>query len=222
MKAIKISSFGDASVLKLTDTEPKPTPGEGQVLVRIRAAGVNFVDIYHRRGTYPLKLPFIPGLEASGVIEAIGEKVLDFRVGDRVAYTGHLGSYSEYAAIDAERLIKLPRALSFEQGAAFLLQGMAAHFLIHDFRKPGPGDTVLVHAAAGGSGAPSGSVGQTPRRHGNRDGIDGRKGYRGRRACVTLAHDLVNKCLSLGLQQNTPRSRLLTKPSPPPPDYRMP
>ena len=152
MKAIKISSFGDASVLKLAATEPKPTPGEGQVLVGIRAAGVNFVDIYHRRGTYPLKLPFIPGLEASGVIEAIGEKVLDFRVGDRVAYTGHLGSYSEYAAIDAERLIKLPRALSFEQGAAFLLQGMAAHFLIHDFRKPGPGDTVLVHAAAGGVG----------------------------------------------------------------------
>ena len=152
MKAIKISSFGDASVLKLAATEPKPTPGEGQVLVGIRVAGVNFVDIYHRRGTYPLKLPFIPGLEASGVIEAIGEKVLDFRVGDRVAYTGHLGSYSEYAAIDAERLIKLPRALSFEQGAAFLLQGMAAHFLIHDFRKPGPGDTVLVHAAAGGVG----------------------------------------------------------------------
>jgi NADPH2:quinone reductase len=152
MKAIKISSFGDASVLKLADTEPKPTPGEGQVLVRIRAVGVNFVDIYHRRGTYPLKLPFIPGLEASGVIEAIGEKVLDFRVGDRVAYAGHLGSYSEYTVIDAKRLIELPRDLSFEQGAAFPLQGMTAHYLIHDFRKPKPGDTVLVHAAAGGVG----------------------------------------------------------------------
>ncbi len=152
MKAIKISNYGDADMLKLTDQEPKPSPGEGQVLVKIRAAGVNFVDIYHRRGTYPLKLPFIPGLEASGVVEAIGEKVIEFRAGDRVAYTGHLGSYSEYTAIGADRLIKLPRAFSFEEGAAFPLQGMTAHYLIHDFRKLKPGDTVLIHAAAGGVG----------------------------------------------------------------------
>lgn len=152
MKAIKISNYGDAEVLKLTDSEPKPSPQAGQVLVKIHAAGVNFVDVYQRRGTYPVKLPFIPGLEAAGVVEAIGEKVSGIRAGDRVAYTGHLGSYSEYTAIDAARLIPLPKELSFEQGAAFPLQGMTAHYLLHEFRKPKPGDVVLIHAAAGGVG----------------------------------------------------------------------
>ncbi len=152
MKAIKISNYGGADVLKLTDAEPKPTPATGQVLVKIHAAGVNFVDIYQRRGTYPVNLPYIPGLEASGVVEAVGKKVTRVRPGDRVAYTGHIGSYSEYTVIDADRLIKLPKDLSFEQGAAFPLQGMTAHYLIHDFRKPKKGDTVLVHAAAGGVG----------------------------------------------------------------------
>ncbi len=152
MKAIKISNYGDADVLKFTDTEPKPAPVKGQVLVKIHAAGVNFVDIYHRRGTYPVNLPFIPGLEASGVIEAVGEDVTEFRPGNRVAYTGHLGSYSEYTVIDAGRLIKLPKEFSFEQGAAFPLQGMTAHYLIHEFHKPKPGETVLIHAAAGGVG----------------------------------------------------------------------
>jgi NADPH:quinone reductase len=152
MKAIKISDYGDADVLRLTDLEQKPTPAEGQALVKIHAAGVNFVDIYQRRGTYPVKLPFVPGLEASGVVEAIGNKVAGVRPGDRVAYTGHLGSYSEYTVIAAARLIHLPDELSFEQGAAFPLQGMTAHYLIHEFRKPKKGDTVLIHAAAGGVG----------------------------------------------------------------------
>jgi NADPH2:quinone reductase len=152
MKAIKISIHGDADVLKLTDTGPVPKPGAGQALVRIHAAGVNFVDIYQRRGFYPVKLPFIPGLEAAGVVEAVGEKVTEFRPGDRVAYTGHLGSYSEYATVDVSRLIPLPEGLSFAEGAAFPLQGMTAHYLIHEFRKPKPGDAVLVHAAAGGVG----------------------------------------------------------------------
>jgi NADPH2:quinone reductase len=152
MKAIRISNNGDADVLKLSDVEPKPSPAAGQVLVKIHTAGVNFVDVYQRRGNYPVKLPFIPGLEAAGVVEASGEKVTGIRVGDRVAYTGHLGSYSEYTAIDAGRLIKLPKELSFEHGAAFPLQGMTAHYLIHDFRRPKQGDTVLIHAAAGGVG----------------------------------------------------------------------
>ena len=152
MKAIKISNYGDAAVLKLSETEPKPKPGPGQALVKIHVAGVNFVDIYQRRGTYPVQLPFIPGLEASGVIEAVGDNVIAFRPSDRVAYTGHLGSYSEYTVIEAERLIALPRELSFEQGAAIPLQGMTAHYLIHEFRKPKPGETVLIHAAAGGVG----------------------------------------------------------------------
>jgi NADPH2:quinone reductase len=113
---------------------------------------VNFVDIYQRRGTYPVKLPFIPGLEASGVVEAVGANVSGLKPGDRVAYTGHLGSYSEYTVIEARRLVVLPQNLTFEQGAAFPLQGMTAHYLIHEFRKPKPGDTVLIHAAAGGVG----------------------------------------------------------------------
>ncbi len=152
MKAIRISSYGDADVLKRSDAEPKPVPGAGQALIKIHAAGVNFVDIYQRRGLYPVKLPFIPGLEASGVVEAVGDRVSGLRPGDRVAYTGHLGSYSEYTAIEADRLVRLWEGITFEQGAAFPLQGMTAHYLIHEFRKPRPGDTVLVHAAAGGVG----------------------------------------------------------------------
>jgi NADPH2:quinone reductase len=139
-------------VLKLTDVGPVPKPAAGEVLVRIHAAGVNFVDIYQRTGFYAVKVPFIPGLEAAGVVEAVGDKVTEFRTGDRVAYTGHLGSYSEYTSIDAARLVPLPDELSFVEGAAFPLQGMTAHYLIHEFRKPGAGDTVLVHAAAGGVG----------------------------------------------------------------------
>ncbi len=152
MKAIKISSYGDADVLKLSETEPKPSPTGDQALVKIHAAGVNFVDIYQRRGAYPVHLPFIPGLEASGTVEAVGENVRDVRAGDRVAYTGHLGSYSEYTTIKAERLVPLPQEFSFEQGAAFPLQGMTAHYLTHDFRKLKKGDAVLIHAAAGGVG----------------------------------------------------------------------
>jgi NADPH:quinone reductase len=152
MKAITISSHGAADVLKFSDAEPKPLPAAGQALVKIYAAGLNFVDIYQRRGTYPVPLPFIPGLEASGIVEEVGPGVTIARSGDRVAYTGHLGSYSEYTVIDVNRLIPLPKDMSFEYGAAFPLQGMTAHYLIHDFHKPKPGDTVLVHAAAGGVG----------------------------------------------------------------------
>jgi NADPH2:quinone reductase len=152
MKAIKISSYGAADVLKFSDSEPKPVLAAGQALVKIHAAGLNYVDIYQRRGTYPVQLPYIPGLEASGVVEEVGDDVTGTRRGDRVAYTGHPGSYSEYTSIDVDRLIPLPENMTFEQGAAFPLQGMTAHYLIHDFRKPKPGETVLIHAAAGGVG----------------------------------------------------------------------
>lgn len=151
MKAIKISNLGEADVLKVTDMEV-PKPGEGQALVKIHAAGVNFVDIYLRQGYYPMKLPFVPGQEAAGVVAAVGDKVVSLRVNDRVAYTGQLGSYSEYTIIDAAKLIPLPDSLSFIEGAAFPLQGMTAHYLLHEFRTLKPGDTVLVHAAAGGVG----------------------------------------------------------------------
>jgi len=152
MKAIKISNYGDANVLSFTKEEPRPQPTSTQALIKIQAAGVNFVDIYQRRGAYPVQLPFIPGLEGAGVVEAIGEQVTNVKPGDRVAYTGHIGSYSEYTAVEAGKLIPLPNEMSFDLGAAFPLQGMTAHYLIHDFRMPKLGDTVLIHAAAGGVG----------------------------------------------------------------------
>jgi NADPH:quinone reductase len=152
MKAIKVSSYGDAHVLRLSETEAEPVPAAGQVRVKIHAAGLNFVDIYQRKGLYPPGLPFIPGLEAAGVVDTVGAQVTDFRPGDRVAYAHEAASYSEYATVDAAKLIRLPPALSFEEGAAVPLQGMTAHYLIHEYRVPKQGDTVLVHAAAGGVG----------------------------------------------------------------------
>jgi NADPH2:quinone reductase len=152
MKAIKVSSYGDADMLRLSEAETTPKPAAGQVLVRIHVAGVNFVDIYHRRGYYPQNLPFIPGLEAAGVVEEVAKDVTGVRPGDRVAYTGKLGSYSEYNAVEQWRLIQLPEDLSFTEAAAVPLQGMTAHYLIHEYCKPGRGDTVLIHAAAGGMG----------------------------------------------------------------------
>ena len=151
MKAIVMERNGDAGVLTYKEGIQKPVPAPGQALIKIHAAGINFVDIYQRKGLYPVTLPYMPGLEASGTIEMV-EGNSDFKPGDRVAYTGHPGSYSEYTAIKTDRLIKLPDELSFEQGAAFPLQGMTAHYLLHAYRKPKPDDTVLVHAAAGGVG----------------------------------------------------------------------
>lgn len=151
MKAIKISQFGGPDVLKIQEV-PIGKPAAGQALVRVEAAGINFIDIYQRRGSYPVKLPFIPGLEGSGVVEAVGEGVTNVKPGDRVAYVHEPGSYAEQNLVIAEHLIPLPKDFSFEQGAAFPLQGMTAHYLVHEFRTIKPGDIVLIHAAAGGMG----------------------------------------------------------------------
>lgn len=151
MKAIQITQYGDPEVLKIKEAQIGK-PGHGQALVRIEAAGVNFIDIYQRRGTYPVKLPFIPGLEGSGVVEAVGEGVKNVKPGDRVAYVHEPGSYAEQCLVKAEYLIPLPSDFSFEQGAAFPLQGMTAHYLLHEFRKVKANDIVLIHAAAGGMG----------------------------------------------------------------------
>jgi NADPH2:quinone reductase len=151
MKAIRVTQYGEADVLKLQDID-KPKPEPSQALVRIEAAGLNFIDIYQRRGRYPVPLPYTLGLEASGVVEAIGESVRDVRVGDRVAYSSALGSYAEYNVVEGWQLIPLPRELPFEEGAAFPLQGMTAHYLLTEFHCPKKGETVLVHAAAGGVG----------------------------------------------------------------------
>lgn len=151
MKAIQIKQYGGPEVLKLEDVEIE-NPGKGQALVRLFAAGVNFIDVYQRRGTYPVPLPYIPGLEGSGVVEAIGDEVTNVKIGDRVAFVHEPGTYAEQCLVNANYLIHLPKELSFEQGAAFPLQGMTAHYLLHEFRKVKQGDIVLIHAAAGGMG----------------------------------------------------------------------
>jgi NADPH:quinone reductase len=151
MQAIRISQYGDANVLQM-QTLPVPKPGPEEALVKLHAAGVNFIDIYMRTGRYPHDLPFTPGLEGAGVVEAIGADVTDVKVGDRVAYTGQIGSYAEYHVIKASKLIPLPASVSFELGAAFPLQGMTVHYLVNEYYHIKPKDHVLVHAAAGGVG----------------------------------------------------------------------
>lgn len=151
MKAIQVTQTGGPEVLKLQEV-PIGNPGKGQALVNIENTGVNFIEVYQRRGTYPMNLPYIPGSEASGIVEAVGEGVTNVKPGDRVAYCHEPGSYAEKNLVRAEKLISLPKELSFEQGAAFPLQGMTAHYLLHEFRKLKPSDVVLIHAAAGGMG----------------------------------------------------------------------
>jgi NADPH2:quinone reductase len=151
MQAIRVTEFGGPEVLRLHEVEA-PRPGPGQARVRLRAAGVNFVDVYQRRGEFGASLPYTPGREGAGVVEEVGGGVREVRPGDRVAYAGVLGSYAEAAVVPADRLIPLPPDMPFEQGAAFPLQGMTAHYLIHEYRPPRPGDHVLIHAAAGGTG----------------------------------------------------------------------
>lgn len=127
-------------------------PGPGQARIAQRAVGLNFIDIYHRTGYYPQQTPFTPGLEGAGVVEAIGEGVSHIKVGDRVAYAGPIGAYSERRLIAADRLIKLPDAISFDQAAAMLLQGMTAQVLLRQVYPVKAGDWILIHAAAGGTG----------------------------------------------------------------------
>jgi NADPH2:quinone reductase len=152
MKAIRIHQLGGPEVLAYEDV-PEPQPGEGQALVRVEAAGVNYIDVYFRTGLYKgPSLPFTPGQEAGGTVAAAGPGVTGVAVGDRVAYTGVHGAYAELAAVPADRLIKLPDGVSARQGAAAMLQGMTAHYLACSTYPLKPGDACLVHAAAGGVG----------------------------------------------------------------------
>ncbi|CAN5126546.1 quinone oxidoreductase [soil metagenome] len=151
MKGIVIEKHGGPDVMQFTELSLQK-PGPGQARVKLMASGLNFIDIYQRRGDYPVKLPYTPGLEGSGVVEEVGPDVCIVKPGDRVAYTSQPGAYAEGSLVKADSLIPLPEKLSFEQGAAFPLQGMTAHYLIHEFRKVKKGDTVLIHAAAGGMG----------------------------------------------------------------------
>ena len=151
MKAIQVARTGGPEVLTLVDL-PVPTPKPNEAIVKIEASGVNFIDVYFREGRYPSPLPFINGQEGAGVVAEVGSEVKDLKVGDRVAYTSSLGSYAEYAAVPAARLVKVPEGLSFEQAAAAMLQGMTAHYLTHSTYKLQAGETALIHAAAGGVG----------------------------------------------------------------------
>ena len=131
---------------------PVPQPGAGQVLVRVEASGVNFIDTYFREGRYPSPLPLTLGQEAAGVVETVGTGVNGFAVGDRVAWTGTRGTYAEYALAPVSDLVKLPAEISFEHAAAVLTQGLTAHYLAYSTYPIQPGDTVLIHAGAGGMG----------------------------------------------------------------------
>lgn len=151
MKAIRVHGVGGPEVLVLEDvSDPRPKPDEA--LVRIEAAGVNFIDVYHRTGLYPLPLPFTPGMEAAGVVEAVGSDVTDVRPGDRVAYAMSVGAYAERAVVPSWKLVPVPQEVTFKVAAAAMLQGMTAHYLSHSTFAIAPGHQVLVHAAAGGVG----------------------------------------------------------------------
>jgi NADPH2:quinone reductase len=151
MKTIQITKTGGPEEMRYVDA-PVPTPGPNQALIKVGAAGVNFIDVYFRIGLYKAELPFTPGNEGAGVIEAVGPGVTDFEVGDRVAWGMFRGSYTEYAVVPASQLVKLPEGVTFETAAAAMLQGMTAHYLSHSSYPLKPGDRCLIHAGAGGAG----------------------------------------------------------------------
>lgn len=151
MKAIRVHEPGGPEALRYEDI-PRPEPGPGEALVKVEAAGLNFIDVYHRKGLYPLEPPFTPGVEGAGRVVALGEDVQGLEPGARVAWVGGRDAYAEYASVAAERLVPLPEDVEVRTAAAVMLQGMTAHYLACSTVPLGPEDTCLVHAAAGGVG----------------------------------------------------------------------
>jgi NADPH2:quinone reductase len=151
MKAIRIDGFGGPEVLHLTDV-PDPVAGPGQIVVRVEAAGLNFIDVYQRTGLYPNPLPLVPGQEGGGVVTQVGPDVAAWREGDRVAWAGILGSYAGRALLPADRAVAVPLGMSTDTAAAVMLQGLTAHYLCTSTYPLKKGDACLVHAAAGGVG----------------------------------------------------------------------
>ena len=152
MKAVRIARTGGPEVMELVDVEPPP-PDKGEIRVRHTAIGLNFIDTYHRSGLYPVQLPSGLGLEAAGVVEAVGEGVKGLKIGDRVAYgTGPIGAYAQVRNLPASRVSKLPKSIADEQAAAMMLKGMTARYLLRATYRVKRGETILVHAAAGGVG----------------------------------------------------------------------
>ena len=151
MRAIQILENGGPEVLRFNEVAD-PVPAAGEALIRVEAAGVNFIDTYFREGRYPAKLPYTLGQEAAGEVVAVGEGVADFKAGDRVAWCGIPGTYATLAVAPAARLVKIPEGVSTQQAAAVLLQGMTAHYLLHSTYPVQAGETILIHAGAGGTG----------------------------------------------------------------------
>src|SRR3954447_8082069 len=151
MKAIQVKKTGGPEALELVEI-PVPQPKPNEAVVKVAAAGVNFIDAYHREGRYPVPLPFVIGQEGAGTVSSVGAEVKAIKEGDRVAWAGVMGSYAEYAAVPADRLVKVPSGVSDREAAATMLQGMTAHYLAYTTFPLKSGDTALVHAAAGGVG----------------------------------------------------------------------
>ena len=151
MRSIGVSHSGGPEVLTMTEAS-EPDCGDEDLLVDVAAAGVNFIDIYQREGLYPMPLPYTPGLEGAGIVRSVGSGVTDFSPGDRVAWTGHLGSYAEVVALPADKAVRVPEGVALETAAGMMLQGLTAHYLVTSVYEVKPGDRALVHAAAGGVG----------------------------------------------------------------------
>jgi NADPH2:quinone reductase len=151
MKAVRVRKHGGADALVIDDI-PTPEPKPGETRVKIEASGVNFIDIYHRTGLYPLQTPFTLGTEGAGVVDAVGDGVTEVKKGDRVAYAMIPGSYADYAIVPAAKLVPVPANIESKAAAALMLQGMTAHYLTHSTYALKHGDTALIHAAAGGVG----------------------------------------------------------------------
>ena len=151
MKAIRVEQTGGPDQLQLRDVDV-PSPGPEDVVVKLEASGVNFIDVYHRTGLYKMPLPFTPGMEGAGIVEKIGERVIEWEPGERVAWAMTMGSYAEYAVIPGAKLVRVPDGVETQTAAALMLQGMTAHYLTRSTFPLKKGDTALVHAAAGGAG----------------------------------------------------------------------
>lgn len=152
MKAILIEQPGPPAAMRYGETA-SPQPAEGEALLQVAASGVNYIDVYHRSGVYPVtQRPFTPGMEAAGTVRSVGPGVINLSSGDRVAYTGVLGSYAEQVVVPANKLVRIPKDVSFENAAALMLQGLTAHYLIDGAFQLRRGDVALVHAGAGGVG----------------------------------------------------------------------
>jgi NADPH2:quinone reductase len=151
MQAIQVKQVGGPEAMEMVEL-PVPQPKANEAVVKLAASGVNFIDVYFREGRYKTPLPFVPGQEGAGVVTAVGAEVKSVKVGDRVAWSGLQGSYAEYAAVAADRLVAIPQGVSDQQAASAMLQGMTAHYLSHDTYPLKRGETALIHAAAGGVG----------------------------------------------------------------------